>query len=115
MNIQQIVSVAGEGKLLDQSDSSNELREYLSRVDREYLEGYARHCLEKSFEDNGLVLQDVINEVGRRFGMSVQNGIYRGKRQHNNCDGSEIKGWTFVVEVKTTDAYSISLDKIAAY
>ena len=83
MNIQQIVSVAGEGKLLDQSDSSNELREYLSRVDREYLEGYARHCLEKSFEDNGLVLQDVINEVGRRFGMSVQNGIYRGKRQHN--------------------------------
>ena len=116
MNIQQIVSVAGEGKLLDQSDSSNELREYLSRVDREYLEGYARHCLEKSFEDNGLVLQDVINEVGRRFGMSVQNGIYRGKRQHNNCDGIwKSKGWTFVVEVKTTDAYSIRLDKIAAY
>ena len=40
MNIQQIVSVAGEGKLLDQSDSSNELREYLSQVDREYLEAY---------------------------------------------------------------------------
>ena len=70
--------------------------------------------LEKSFEDNGLVLQDVINEVGR-FGLSVQNGIYRGKQQHNNCDGIwKSKGWTFV-EVKTTDAYSISLDKIAAY
>jgi len=40
MNIQQIVSVASEGKLLDQSDSSNELREYLSQVDREYLEAY---------------------------------------------------------------------------
>ena len=116
MSIQQVVSVAGDGKLLDQSECSNELRYFLSQVDRQHLWKYAQECLEQSFENSGFVLQDVINEVGRRFGLNVGNGIYRGKRQHNNCDGIwKSKEWTFIVEVKTTDAYSISLDKIASY
>lgn len=87
MSIQQVVSVAGDGKLLDQSECSNELRYFLSQVDRQHLWKYAQECLEQSFENSGFVLQDVINEVGRRFGLNVGNGIYRGKRQHNNCDG----------------------------
>ena len=62
------------------------------------------------------MLQDIINEAGRRLGLHVTNGIYRGKQKHNNCDGIwRTNTWTFVVEVKTTDAYSIQLDKIAAY
>ena len=80
MSIQQVVSVAGDGKLLDQSECSNELRYFLSQVDRQHLWKYAQECLEQSFENSGFVLQDVINEVGRRFGLNVGNGIYRGKR-----------------------------------
>lgn len=116
MDIKQIVSVAGDGKLMDNSDCSNELKEYLAKVDRNYLLSYAQQCLDQSFQDSGFVLQDIVNEVGRRLGMRVRNGVYRGKQQNNNCDGLwSYKSWTFVVEVKTTDAYAISLQKIAGY
>ena len=116
MNIQQIVSMAGDGTLKDQSECAAELREFFTKVQRQHLQRYAQHCLEQSFADSGFVLQDIINEVGRRLGMSVQNGIYRGKQNNINSDGVwKSKDWTFVVEVKTTDAYAISLDKIAKY
>ncbi len=116
MNIQQIVSMAGDGVLKDDSDCATELREFFSQVNRINLQLYAKHCLEQGFTDSGLVLQDIINEVGYRLGMSVQHGVYRGKRQQNNCDGIwKSRDWTFIVEVKTTDAYAISLDKIARY
>ncbi len=62
------------------------------------------------------MLQDIINEAAKRLGLSVKHGIYRGKQGENNCDGIWWSdNWTFIVEVKTTDAYSIKLDKIAKY
>ena len=62
------------------------------------------------------MLQDIINEAGRRLGLLVENGIYRGKQNNNNCDGIwKSDNWIFIVEVKTTDAYTISLNKIADY
>ena len=98
MNIQQIVSMAGDGVLKDDSDCATELREFFSQVNRINLQLYAKHCLEQGFTDSGLVLQDIINEVGYRLGMSVQHGIYRGKRQQNNCDGIwKSRDWTFIV------------------
>lgn len=116
MSIQQIVPIAGDGSLKDESKTSEELRHFLSEVDSKYLRIYAKQILSNSFTDSGLVLQDIINEAGRRLGLHVTNGIYRGKQKHNNCDGIwRTNTWTFVVEVKTTDAYSIQLDKIAAY
>lgn len=116
MSIQQIVSMAGDGKLRDNTDASKELRVFLSEVDSNSLRRFAKQCLTEPFTDSGLVLQDIINEAGRRLGLKVTNGIYRGKQNNNNCDGIwQSSKWTFVVEVKTTDAYSIKLDKIAQY
>lgn len=113
MSIQQIVPIAGDGSLRDSSKTSEELRHFLSQVDSKYLRIYAKQILSNSFTDSGLVLQDIINEAGRRLGLQVTNGIYRGKQKHNNCDGIwQTNNWTFVVEVKTTDAYTIQLDKI---
>lgn len=117
MNIQQLVGNAGDGRLLDDSDCQNELRKYLQEVDSEKLEKYANHCLEHTFTDSGFVLQDIVNEMGRRLGFEVINGRYRGRRNENGFDGiwkSEFVG-SIVVETKTTAAYTISLETIAKY
>ena len=116
LTIEQIVPMAGNGILTDGSQTSEELRAFLSEIERKSLRKHAVRCLSQSFPNGGLVLQDIINEAGRRLGLEVTNGNYRGAQNNNNCDGIwRSSSWTFVVEVKTTDAYSISLAKIAGY
>ena len=114
--IQQIVAMAGDGDIKDNSPCAVELRSFFQRVARKYLQTYAQSCLDTSFPNSGFVLQDIVNEVGRRLGFDVTHGVYRGQKNFNNYDGFwTIDGWSFIVEVKTTDTYSISLDKIAKY
>ena len=103
MSVQQIVAMAGDGSLKDKSQTSEELRHFLTLIESSVLKKLANQCLTSSFPDSGFVLQDIINEAGRRLGMTVQNGIYRGKQDQNNCDGLwRYNDWTFIVEVKTT-------------
>ncbi|MFN0107859.1 MAG: hypothetical protein ACKVZH_03325 [Blastocatellia bacterium] len=115
--VQQIIAIAGDGKLRDGNATSLEFREFLSQVSSDVLHRYAEECLKESFTDSGLVLQDIINQVGRRLGFAVTDGRYQGVRGENGFDGL----WRFpdghcvVVEVKTTDAYRIDSDKIAGY
>ena len=45
MSIEQIVSTAGDGKLLDSSSCQDELRQYLSETSTDYLSDYANYCL----------------------------------------------------------------------
>jgi hypothetical protein len=115
MDIDAIVRVAGR-KLVDGGDSSIDFRSFLSEVDEEKLAEYATYCLENSFPDSGQVLQDIINEIGRRLGYIVENGRYHGVRNDIGFDGiwSNENG-KLVIEVKTTDAYTIKLDTIATY
>ena len=117
LSIEQIVATAGDGKLRDQSDTSSELREYLAQIPSEKLGHYAEQCLEGSFQKSGLALQDVVNELGRRLGFGVENGRYQGVVGGIGFDGiwRNPDGGNLVVEVKTTDAYRISLDTIASY
>ena len=117
MSIEQTVSIAGDGNLRDNAESSQELRQFLSVVRSEHLFACARHCLESSFNKSGLVLQDIVNEFGRRLDFDVENGLYQGRRNAIGFDGIwRIKGENdLVVEVKTTDYVTISLDKLANY
>jgi hypothetical protein len=63
-----------------------------------------------------MVLQDLVNELGRRLDYVVTNGRYQGTSNSIGFDGIwKSEGHTIVVEVKTTDAYRIPLDKIATY
>lgn len=116
-SIEQIVATAGDGLLLDGSACSLELTTYLSEVPSETLARYVQHCLAARFEKGGIVLQDLINELGRRLDYTVRNGRYQGTTNAIGFDGI----WTspdthsIVVEVKTTDAYRISLDTLAGY
>ena len=117
-HVQAMVGLAGDGKLRDGSEASKEFREFLTTVPSEMLARYASECLggEKFFEASA-ALQDVINEVGRRLGFSVKNGLYRGKVNEIGNDGlwSSDEPADIILEVKTTDAYTIDLDTLANY
>ncbi|MCY4059478.1 MAG: hypothetical protein OXG44_15925, partial [Gammaproteobacteria bacterium] len=116
-SIEQAAKLAGDGKLRDGSTSSDELREYLSSIPSHKLFEHVDYCLTSSFEDCGFALQDTVNELGRRLGFEVNNGLYRGRKNANNFDGlwTDDEGTQIVVEVKTTDIYRINLDTVADY
>ena len=116
-SIEQVVSTAGDGALKDDSTCSAELREYLGKVGTGEIARYVDHCLSVVFAKNGMVLQDLVNELGRRLDYVVTNGRYQGTQGKIGFDGLWLspEGHTLVVEVKTTDAYRLSLDTLATY
>ena len=117
LSIQQIVALSGDGKLSDDSEASTDFREYLRIARSENLFKYVGSCLQFPFDRSGVVLQDVVNELGRRLEYAVTNGLYQGKVHKIGFDGIWIapNGHAIVIEVKTTDAYRINLDTIGSY
>lgn len=117
LSIEQVVSNAGDGILRDQSLCSAEFREFLGKVPVENLFGYARHCLDKGFSRSGLVLQDIVNEFGRRLEFQVEDGLYQGTSKTIGFDGIwRAEGEPdLVIEVKTTDSFTVDLDTHARY
>lgn len=115
--VHQIIAFAGTGQLTDGGRGAGEFREFLGLVPSNHLERYADECLKDSFAGSGFALQDVVNQVGRRLGYSVTDGRYRGTTNQVGFDGL----WRFpdghvvVLEVKTTDAYRVDLQRIANY
>ena len=63
------------------------------------------------------MLQDLVNEFGRRLDYKVENGLYQGKSNAIGFDGLwfDSDAHCILVEVKTTDAYRINLDTITGY
>jgi hypothetical protein len=116
MNLETIVKMAGDGQLKDGSETSAEFRKFLTEVDSKKLAEYATYCTDHAFTNSGQVLQDVVNEIGRRLGFTAENGRYQGVRNDIGYDGIWSAGSdSLVIEVKTTNAYTIKLDVIAAY
>jgi hypothetical protein len=117
LSIEQVVALCGNGKLGDNSQCSIELREYLQIAKSDNLSKYVQACLQSSFERSGFVLQDIVNEFGRRLDYTVENGLYQGKSNAVGFDGLwfDSDEHCIVVEVKTTDAYRINLDTVTRY
>ena len=115
--VEQIIGFAGDGRLRDKGDAPAEFRAFLSRVPVEFLVRYADECLNKGFNDSGLALQDIVNQVAHRLGFSVEPGRYRGSKGENGFDGvwTGPDGHAIVAEVKTTDAYRLTLETVAQY
>ena len=111
--------MAGDGKLLDGSLCSQELRQFLSEAPISFLIKAAEFCLisPKSFEDKGLALQDIISEIGSRLDFKVERGPYRGAKNKTGHDGIwKAAGCRdMVIEVKTTDYINLPLPKIFDY
>lgn len=116
-HVQQIISFAGNGNLKDKNDTSDEFREFLKGISTDLICRYTDECLNGSFSNSGFVLQDIVNQIGHRFGFTVEYGKYRGVINQIGFDGL----WTLpnahniIIEVKTTDAYRINLDTLAEY
>ena len=72
-SIEQVVATAGDGSLKDGSVCSSELRESLAQIPTPKIASYVDQCLESSFNKVGLVLQDLVNELGRRLDSEVTN------------------------------------------
>jgi len=117
LSIEQVLALCGNGKLSDNSDCSIELRDYLQIAKSENLRKYLQTCLAPGFERSGFVLQDIVNEYGRRLDYSVENGLYQGRNNAIGFDGLWVdsSGHFIVAEIKTTDAYRINLDTVARY
>ncbi len=116
--IQQVVSNAGDGILRDGGPASTEFRAFLTQIPIDSLFAYVRQCLDAPFVRSGSVLQDVVNELGRRLDFEVENRtIYQGKRNAVGFDAI----WRYsneaelVVEVKTTDVYTFALETTYQY
>jgi hypothetical protein len=116
-NLLQILSFIGEGKLRDGNETSKEFRNYLKLISNTKLIQHADECLQKSFTDSGMALQDIINEIGTRLGFDVEYGRYRGTSGNIGFDGlwKSSNNKHLVIEVKTTDAYRINLDVVNDY
>ena len=108
--VEQIIKFAGEGKLIDDSKASIEFRNLLRIVDSSLLRKYCNNCIEEKFDDCGLALQDIVNEMAIRLGFQVEHGKYR------NCpfDGLWIspEGRVIVVEVKKVSEFATGLKKV---
>lgn len=117
LTIEQVVATAGDGRLRDGTESQRELREYLRQVAIDALATYADYCLSNAFSKGGQVLQDLVTELGRRLEYEVTNGRYQGTTNAVGFDGiwHDPSGHGLVIEVKTTDAYRLSLDTVARY
>ncbi len=117
LRIEQIVANAGDGLVRDRSITSQELRQYLSQCPTEQLSTYAQQCLDKSFNSSGLVLQDVVNELGRRLEFEVENGLYQGRAGAIGFDGVwRVAGEPdIIIEVKTTDYFTLNLEMHRKY
>jgi hypothetical protein len=76
-SIEQIVAMAGDGNLKDNSSCSDELRQYLAEADSPKLATYIEYCLESGFQKSGFVFQDLVNELGQRLDYEVVNGRYQ--------------------------------------
>ena len=88
MNISAILNIATNGdRLKDGSDGAREFREFLAQIDAKKLADFAVYCVENSFQDSGQVLQDLVNEMGRRLGFKAENGRYQGVRNDIGFDG----------------------------
>ena len=117
LTIEQVVATAGDGRLRDGTESQRELREYLRQVTIDALATYVDYCLSHAFPKGGQVLQDLVNELGRRLEYDVTNGRYQGTTNVVGFDGiwRDPSGHGLVIEVKTTDTYRLSLETVARY
>ena len=77
LTIEQVVATAGNGVLKDNSACSAEFREYLAQIPSPEIATYIEHCLAAQFTKGGMVLQDLVNELGRRLDYQVTNAVTR--------------------------------------
>lgn len=112
--LSQIIAFAGDGNIESEA-TYKQVRELFGAVPTATIKEYVDECL-KSFDKSGFVLQDLVNEIGRRLDFNVTFGRFRGAPTKNGFDGLwETQDTAIIVESKTTDTYRINLDTLNKY
>jgi hypothetical protein len=93
-HIQQVMSFAGNGKLADGNETSNEFRAYLSFVPSDLLARYATECLTTNFDQKTLFLFPLNDFVSWLPGL---NQTANEKRHYWHVHITQNKGlWTLL-------------------
>jgi len=81
------------------------------------LRPYVETALSTRGEQYNKALQDLVNHIGALLGFTVEYGRYRGVRGQIGFDGlwQSPSGSTVVIEVKTTDVYSVKTATLLGY
>jgi hypothetical protein len=91
------------------------LKENITEVGK--LRDFIEECLRGKGEQYNRALQDLINSLGTFLGFEVKYGRYQGTVNEIGYDGlwKSPSGLTLVIEVKTTEAYSIKTSTLVGY
>ena len=78
---------------------------------------YVQQCLAESGDQYSRALQDLVNHIGTLLGFEVAFGRYHGVRGEIGFDGhwKSPSGFHLVIEVKTTEAYSVKTATLVGY
>ncbi len=118
--LNEILNVIGK---LDDTEGNDTPRERFRKFLRQkvcevnQLQEYVEECLRNSGDQYNRALQDLVNHLGRFLGFEVTFGRYQGIRGKIGFDGywKSPTGFHIVVEVKTTDVYTIKAATLVGY
>ncbi|MEN6520549.1 MAG: EVE domain-containing protein [Armatimonadota bacterium] len=120
ITLTELLDVVGK---LDDSPGENSARERFRRriksklIDTGQVRDYVEECLRVSGEQYSRALQDLVNHIGCFLGFDVIFGRYQGVKGEIGFDGywSSPTGFHIVIEVKTTEVYSIRSTTLIGY
>lgn len=99
--------------------SRERFRRHLEKSAKEVgqIRDYVDECLRTSGAQYNRALQDLVNHVGQFLGFEVVFGRYQGVAGQPGFDGhwKSPTGFHIVVEVKTTEVYSVKIDTLIGY
>lgn len=119
IHLDQLLMLVGE--LTDQNGkdtSRDRFRQFLesSVLSLGTVRDYVNVCLTKSGTQYNRALQDLVNHTGRLMGFEVEFGRYAGVTNDIGHDGLwKADNFTIVVEVKTTDVFSVMTSTLLGY
>jgi len=120
MTLSQILSLVGK---LDDSPGDETARERFRRflkqnvIEIGQLRDYIEECLRTSGDQYSRALQDLVNHIGHFLEFDVAFGRYHGVQGQIGFDGhwKSPKELHIVVEVKTSEVYSIKTSALVGY
>ena len=119
ISLEQLLKLVGE--LNDQAGSDtprDRFRQFLdaSVTSLGTVRDYVDVCLNTTGPQDNRALQDLVNHAGRLMGFEVEFGRYAGVTNDVGHDGLwRADDFSIVIEVKTTDAYSIMTSTLLGY
>ena len=122
MKIQELINIASGNA----EERLKELREFLQKTESNdvLLARLVKEITNSTvkFENldiSGFILQELINEIGRRLEFKIEYGIYRGTRNPETIGYDGIwttkDGYSFIIESKKTDTYNFELETADNY